>query len=308
MMSFLLFAVASVLAAFCSGSETAFSAAGRIQIAARGKRGARALWFMDKPSRYLATTLVGTNIGVVLTSSISHGWGVKLGGSWEVVFGFGTALFLLMFSEITPKQLALFRSNRLSVAAASPLYLFRTIMYPLIAAASAISNMVAGSGTSGRFFESREEVRGLLRSSGGRRGRLASSVLSMAEVSVASYSRELTDFPGVDSGVDKEQAVKVLIDSGENLILIWEEVGVTLVGAVKSSSLVRWNGEGSITRISVGLPYFDSRTVPLKVLSDLWRSGARAAVLLDDNRQPVKLVTAEMILTHLIPEYSDEQN
>ena len=306
MINFLLFAAASILAAFCSGSETAFSAAGRIQIAARGKRGERALWFMNKPSRYLATTLVGTNIGVVLTSSISHGWGVELGGSWEVVFGFGTALFLLVFSEITPKQLALFRSNRLSVAAASPLYLFRILMYPLIAAASAISNLVAGSGATGRFFESREEVRGLLRSAGGRRGRLAWSVLSMAEVAVGSYSRDLTDFPGVDSGVDKEQAVTVLMDSGENLVLVWEEVGVTLIGAVKRSSLVRWNGEGSITRISVGLPYFDSRTAPLKVLSELWRSGARAAVLLDDNRQPVKLVTAEMILTHLIPEQCDD--
>ena len=306
MISFLLFAAASILAAFCSGSETAFSAAGRIQIAARGKKGSRALWFMDKPSRYLATTLVGTNIGVVLTASISHGWGAELGGSWEVVFGFGTALFLLVFSEITPKQLALFRSNRLSVASASPLYLFRILMYPLIAAASAISNLVAGSGATGRFFESREEVRGLLLSSGGRRGRQASSVLSMAEVAVGSYSRELTDFPGVDSGVDKEQAVKVLMDSGENLVLIWEEVGVTLIGAVKRSSLVRWNGEGSITRISVGLPYYDSRTAPLKVLSELWRSGARAAVLLDDNRQPVKLVTAEMILTHLIPEQCDD--
>ena len=68
-----------MLAAFCSGSETAFSAAGKIQVAARGRKGARALWFMEKPSRYLATTLVGTNVGVVLTASISHGWGVEMG-------------------------------------------------------------------------------------------------------------------------------------------------------------------------------------------------------------------------------------
>ncbi|MCK5133139.1 MAG: DUF21 domain-containing protein [Candidatus Sabulitectum sp.] len=301
MISFLVFVGACALSAFCSGSETAFSAAGKIQVAARGRKGVRALWFLEKPSRYLATTLVGTNVGVVLTSSISHSWGAEMGGSWEVLFAFGTALFLLLFSEITPKQLALFRSNRLSVAAAPILYLFRMMMYPLIAAASGISSLVAGPGSSGRFFESRAEVRGLLRSSGGRRGRLASCVLSMAEASISTYSRELTDFPGVDSGVEKRQAVEVLLNSGENLVLVWEKVGVTLVGAVKSSSLVRWNGEGSITRISVGLPYFDERTAPLKVLSELWRSGAGAAVLLDDNSQPVSLITAEMILTHLIP-------
>ena len=305
MINLLVFLGASMLAAFCSGSETAFSAAGKIQVAARGRKGARALWFMEKPSRYLATTLVGTNVGVVLTSSISHGWGVEMGGVWGVLFALGTALFLLIFAEITPKQLALFRSNKLSVAAAPFLYLFRMIMYPLIAAASAISNKVAGSGSGERFFESRAEVRGLLRSSGGRKGILASSVLSMAETSVSVYSRKLTDFPGVDAGVEKKLALEVLLGSGENLILIWEETGVTLLGAVKSSALVRWDGEGSISKISVGLPYYQGRTAPLKVLSELWRSGARAAVLLDDNRQPDSLVTAEMILEHLLPEFAN---
>ncbi|MCK5786581.1 MAG: DUF21 domain-containing protein [Candidatus Sabulitectum sp.] len=306
MISVLLFLGACTLAAFCSGSETALSAAGRIQVAARGKRGARTLWFLEKPSRYLATTLVGTNVGVVLTSSISHRWGVELGGGWEIVFAFGTALFLLLFAEIIPKQLALFRSNRLSVAAAPFLYFFRMIMYPLIAAASGISTVVAGSGSGERFFESRTEVKSLLLSSGGRKGRLASSVLTMADSSVSNYSIKLEDFPGVDSGVSRSRALEVLLGSGENLLLVWEEVGVTLVGAVKSSTLVRWNGEGSITRISAGLPYVDGQTSPLKVLSELWRSATGAAVLLDNNRQPVNLITSEMILSHLVPEQSND--
>lgn len=307
MISFLVFMGACALSAFCSGLETAFSVAGRIQVAAQERRGVRALWFMEKPSRYLVTTLVGTNIGVVLTSTISHNWGAELGGVWEVVFAIGTALFLFLFSEIIPKQLALFRGNRLSVAAAPALYLFRIIMYPLIVAASGISRLVAGSDSSERLFESREEVRALLRSSGGRKGRLASSVIRMAETSVGTYSRELSDFPGVDSGVEKKQAVEVLLKSGDNMVLVWDKLGVTLVGAVKSSTLARWNGEGSITKISVGLPYFDKETTPLKVLSELWRSGAGAAVLLDDNRQPANLVTAEMILTRLIPEQTGDR-
>jgi len=305
MISFVVFAGACVLAAFCSGSETAFSAAGRIQVAARGRKGARALWFMERPSRYLATTLVGTNVGVVLTSSITHGWGVQLGDVWQVVFAFATAVFLLLFSEITPKHLALFRSSRMSVAAAPVLFVFRTVMYPLIAAASGISRLIAGDDTGGRFFESREEVRGLLCSAGGRKGRLASSVLSVAENSVSVYSKPLDEFPGVDSDVGKKRAVEILMASGENLILVWEKVGVTLSGSVKSSVLARWNGEGSITKISTGLPYFDGKSKSLKVLSVIWKSDAGAGILLDDNKQPESIITAEMILTHLIPEQAD---
>ena len=307
MISIFVFIGACALAAFCSGAETAFSGAGKIQVAARGGRsGTRALWFMEKPSRYLATTLVGTNIGVVLASNITHKWGADMGGVWEVLIASCAALFLLTFSEITPKQLALFRSIRFSVASSQLLYMFRMIMFPLIASASGISSLVAGSSSSGSYFESRAEVRGLLCSSGGRKGRLASSVLNMAHAGVSRYSQKLTDFPGVDSGAEKKLAVETIIDSRANLILVWEKVGVTLVGAVKASVLVRWNGEGSITRISVGLPYYDGRTSPLKVLSELWRSGAPAAVLLDDNRQPVNLITAEMILAHLIPEQTDD--
>lgn len=302
MISFLLFLGACTLAAFCSGSETAFSAAGRIQITARGAKGARALWFLKKPSRYLATTLVGTNIGVVLTSTVSHGWSAKMGDVWQILFAFGTATFLLLFSEITPKHLALVRSNKLVVVIAPVLYIFRIIMYPLVVSASAISNLIAGSKSSERFFESRAEVRGLLRSSGGGKGVLASSILNMAEVAVSMYSRKLKDFPGVNAGADKNTAVEELLHSGEDLILVWDNMGVTLIGVIKSSALVRWNGEGSITNIAVGLPYYDQQTTPLTVLSELWRSGGGVAVLMDENRQPVSLITAEIILSHLVPE------
>jgi len=302
--SILVYAAACVLAAVCSCSETAFSAAGRIRIAACGKQGSRALWFLEKPSRYLVTTLVGTNVGVVLASSIGHGWGAKMGGVWNLVFAFGTALFLLLFAEIIPKQLALFRSNRLSVASAPVLSFLRMALYPLIAAASGLSGLIAGTGNGERFFESREEVRGLLLSAGGRKGKLASGVISMADDPVDTYAKKLMEFPGVTSGASRDEAVKVLLESGEDFILVWEEIGVTLLGAVRGSALVRLDSEGSIARIASGLPYFDKYTPPLKVLSELWRSGAKAAVVLDDNGQPGNLVTAEMILNHLIPEVS----
>jgi putative hemolysin len=302
--SVLAYLAAFILATVCSGSETAFSAAGRIKIAAMGKKGARALWFLDKPSRYLATTLVGTNVGVVLASSISQQWGAEMGGAWTVILAFGTALFLLIFAEIIPKQLALFRSNRLAVASAFVLYCLRMALYPLIASASGLSNLIAGTGGTEQFFESREEVRGLLLSAGGRKGKLASGVIRMADDPVDTYAKKLTDFPGVTSGASRDEAVKVLQKSEEDFILVWEQTGVTLLGAVRGAVLVRWDNDGSITRISSGLPYFDKYTAALNVLSELWRSGAKAAVVLDENGQPGSLVTSEMILNHLIPEIS----
>lgn len=306
MSEFLIYLLACLLAAFCSGSETAFSAAGRIRITAMGRKGSRALWFLNRPSRYLVTTLVGTNVGVVLASSVGHSWGAELGGIWEYLFAFFTAVFLLVFAEVIPKQLALFRSDSVAAGSAPVLLVLRVILYPVIAAASAISGLIAGSGGEGRFFESRKEVNGLLLSAGGRQGKLASAVISMGEVPHQDYSCALKGFPGVSASCSRERAVRVLRDSGENFLLVWEKPGITLVGAVKGSKLMRWDGTGSITRLAKGLPYFDSDVPVLKMLPELWRSESPAAVLMDMRGQPGRLVTPSMILARMIPETASE--
>ncbi len=294
-----------VLSMFCSGSETAFSASSRVRVAASGKNNSRALWFLARPSRYLVTTLVGTNVGVVLTSSVAQGWGASLGGPWKFVLAFLTALFLLVFAEMVPKQLALFRSNAITMASAPVLNMIRIVLYPLIAAASFVSRLIAGPGGGGRFFESREEVKGLLVSSGGSQGHLASAVISLGHTGAGAFASPLSDYPSVVSGCTREEAIRVLRGSGRNFLLVWEEPGVTLTGAVRGAVLVRWNGEGSITSIVSGLPGFTRSYPALRILPELRRSGAVAAVILDERAQPAGLVTPGALLTHLIP---DEQN
>lgn len=300
------YAAACLLSAFCSGAETAFSVASRVRIAAAGRKAERAVWFLDEPSRYLVTTLVGTNVGVVLASNVSHAWGASLGGAWNLLFVFFTAVFILVFAEILPKQLSLFRSNSISVVSAPFLNLIRILLYPLIAAASFMSRLISGSPGQGRFFESREEIRGLLASSGGRQGKLASAVISLGNTGVGQYAETLEHFPSVDASCTKKEAVRVLNESGEDFLLVWEEPGATLLGSVRGSVLVRWDGRGSITGIASGLPYFGADFPALKTLPLLWRSGATAAVILDSRGQPWKLITPAVVLSHLIPEVEGE--
>lgn len=301
----LLYISAWVLSMFCSGTETAFSACSRVRVAASRKNSTRALWFLGKPSRYLVTILVGNNVAMVLASSIAQGWGASLGGAWKLVFAVFTALFLLVFAEMVPKQLALFRSNVITVASAPVLNVIRVMLYPLIAVASFVSRSISGDSEEGRFFESREEVKGLLVSSGGRQGHLASAVIALGHTGVGDFSRPLSDYPSVAAGCTRQEAVTVLRNSGRNFLLVWEEPGVTLTGAVRGAVLVRWNGEGSITSIVSGLPSYYPSYPALRILPGLRRSGAVAAVILDGMGQPSRLITPGAILTHLIP---DEQN
>ncbi len=108
-------------------------------------------------------------------------------------------------------------------------------------------------------------------------------------------------FPGIDSKASRAEAIDLLLASDDDFILVWEEFGVTLQGVVESSALMRWDGQGAISNIAIGLPSIEIKMSPLALLSLLWKSGTRAAILLDVNQQPEKLVTAESILNHLIP-------
>ncbi len=250
MSEIIVYLLACALAAFCSGTETAFSAAGRIRIAAKGRRGKPALWFLNRPARYLVTTLVGTNVGVVLASSIGHGWGAGRGELWEYISAFFTAVFLLVFAEVIPKQLSLFRSDTTAVLSAVPLRIIRYLLFPLIVLASSVSGLIAGRDKRGRFFESRKEVRGLLVSSGGEQGRLAAAVLAMSEAPFEEYSIPLNECPSVKTSAERNEAVGVLLDSGEGFLLVWEKKGSALAGIVRGTDLVRWDGTGAITRLS----------------------------------------------------------
>lgn len=95
-------------AAFYSGIETGVISIRRLRLRHRLRQGDRAAqklaFFLENPDRLLGTTLVGTNLCIVLASVIS----TRLAGQWmgvggQVLAGVVIALFLLIFGEYVPK-------------------------------------------------------------------------------------------------------------------------------------------------------------------------------------------------------------
>jgi len=117
------------------------------QIAGRGKRGARVAKLAENPNRFLAAAQVGVTVSGFLSAALGaerlgdyvipwlEGEGLSTGLSTTLsIIGVTLviAYFSLVFGELVPKRLALFRSEEISLASAGIIDVIAKIFRPVI--------------------------------------------------------------------------------------------------------------------------------------------------------------------------------
>ncbi len=113
-----------VATAFFAGTETAFVA--RLYRPGRGPFE----WWRQHPERIFATTLVGTNLSVILSSSVATEMAVEMWGTiGELYVTVILSIVVLIFCETLPKSVALKWNDLWSNLAAMPM----TVFYGLFA-------------------------------------------------------------------------------------------------------------------------------------------------------------------------------
>jgi putative hemolysin len=138
-------------AAFFAGIETGIISLNRMRLrhlAEKGDRDARILQnFIEQPDRLLGTTLVGTNLFIVMASVISADRGARLGHWGEVLTGITMTMVVLVFSEYLPK--AWFQSRPLKRCRpfAVPLRWSALLLRPLINGINWVTDWVIPSGS-----------------------------------------------------------------------------------------------------------------------------------------------------------------
>jgi len=148
LITLLLMVVLLLLKGFFSGSEIAFVSADRVRLrhrAAQGASGARmALRLLDRPTRLLTTTLLGTNIASIALTTVGTMLMVGLlGGEGElaalIIF---TPLFLVL-GEIVPKSIYQQKADNLTPIIAYPLTWLKAVLAPLVWIFSGLAGFAA---------------------------------------------------------------------------------------------------------------------------------------------------------------------
>ena len=160
-----------ILSAFFSGSETAFLSLERYRVkhlVATEVKGAKKVASMiARPERLLSTILLGNNLVNTAAAALGTALAIKFLG-WEqgiLVATIGVTIILLIFSETTPKTIAIRHAEKLSLSVARPIEIISWLLTPFVIVlswiASGLTRMVGGTPVS-RSLISDEEIRTMI--------------------------------------------------------------------------------------------------------------------------------------------------
>ena len=136
-----------VLSAIFSGTETAFISLTFIQEkdlqTGKGRTGKLAASLSKKPDILLSTILIGNNLVNIAASALTTATVIQYYGNYAVAYATGIlTLAVLIFAEITPKQIAMIHNETICRIMAYPIRGLTWIMFPLIFLINGISSVI----------------------------------------------------------------------------------------------------------------------------------------------------------------------
>lgn len=161
-----------ILQGLFSGSEIAFVSSSTLRLRHRmqrkDKKAKLAFELVSNPEKFLATTLVGTNLAVIISSSLATLFlietGVENSNMW-ITFLFTP--IVVIFAELVPKNIGRFYKERFSCVVSGTVKFFETIFFPLVLIIEKFSRslirLLVGKKRCRSVFVTKEEIKLILK-------------------------------------------------------------------------------------------------------------------------------------------------
>lgn len=135
-----------ILSFLFSATETAYTSLSEIQIkqlaASRGRAGRRLEKLYNRTESALTTLLIGNNIVNLAASALATTLTIELFGDKFIGVTTGIlTLIVLIFCEVTPKQIALVRNEQISLFMSAPLLVLSYVLWPVVFLITRISRL-----------------------------------------------------------------------------------------------------------------------------------------------------------------------
>jgi CBS domain containing-hemolysin-like protein len=315
-----------MMAAFFSGSETALVSINWIRLdhwLEKGRGSAKVLErFVADPHRMLGTTLVGTNIAVVMTSSlvswqlrrVLEGWS---GGVIGLVSTLIVAPAFLVLGEIIPKVVGRRHSDSITLKVVHPLRFFYFLLSPVILLTTGIAGAVLrpmGIGAQKwRKRLTKDQLRLLLTSEGEAAGavdeqetRLISGIFEFGLTTVGEVMVPRTDIVGVSSDSTVGEAVELVRAHGYSRLPVLSEDRDRIDGMVHSRDLLGMARDSAIADLVRAVPYMPETKTCDELFRELQARRQHMAAIVDEHGSLAGIVTLEDLLEELVGEIEDE--
>lgn len=240
-------ALCILLQAFFEGSEMSLISCNRLRIhhlAHKGSKRAKMVQaLLLRPENFLATTLVGSDLAVIIASSVASFIAMSYLEGYKALFSILVMWpVVLIFGEILP--MTIFRQYATMAApwAVIPLKVFRVILFPLVfiasLAARAVIFLLRGSQVSARAFASRQELlmlfeakkkEGILEE---KKQQMIFDIFDFGETTVQSIMVPLIDVVALPSKATVKEAKKLMASAGLSRISVYQERIDDIVGII----------------------------------------------------------------------------
>ena len=282
--------------------------------------------FLKEEGRFLGTTLVGTNISVIISSAVATNLAaVWLGANAALVSTLVMTTVILVFCEIIPKTIAAKSPERIALLNSRVLYLFSLIIKPVRNILNFLSKVfirlfvkdptkqpLDSVNIDESIFKSMVDV-------GSREGNI-----EPGERDLIHKAFRLDDIPVSDIMIPRDRVVAVPLGIGENGLLgLIEQKGYSrypvygkdideIFGFVHAKDLLRLRSdEHKRRRLSIKSilrkPIFISENRnALSVLLQFQKNKRHMGIVVDKLKKTTGMVTMEDILEELFGEIMDE--
>lgn len=321
----ILLAILLCLSGFFSAAETAFTSLSRLkvrQMEDEGMKGAHTVkYVLSNPKKLLGSILVGNNIVNIAATSISTSILLSIFGKDGVVIAtVAMTLFILLFGEITPKNIAANNPSKIAGHLASAIKFIMMILTPLVFIFNVMTNIIFRlfgiKDTDKSSIITEEDIKVLLNVAH------EESVLEMEEREIINNVFEFGDMQAKHAMVQRIDMVAIDIeDSYDEIIDIFKEDKLSrmpvyketiddIVGILNIKDLMFMSQE-EIDNFKVEdfmrEPYFTYEFKKItQLLEDMKTERAHIAIVLDEYGGTAGLLTIEDLVEVLVGDIEDE--
>jgi putative hemolysin len=315
------------LAGFASAAETALTALGRLTARSMEERNtpaSRAVAYLrHDPSLFLSTILIINSAALIIASSmgtllLTH----NLPSPWgEVAATVGISILVLVFAELTPKNIAVRRPERAALFLARPVRVASIVLRPIIVilggTVAAIMKVLGQGGYNKpmpliteeelREIVSVSEAEGVLEEE---EHDMIRGIFEFGETTVGEVKVPRVDMVALPVTTPLMEALDVILQQGHSRIPVFDESIDNIVGILYDKDVLKYirSNQEDVSLRDVVRPALytpESKRVG-ELFRELQTKKVHIAIVLDEYGGTDGIVTLEDLLEEIVGEIQDE--
>ncbi len=328
----LILVILLILSAFFSSAETALTTANKIRLRAlaeeKNNAAKRVLKLVEEPSKMLSAILICNNVVNLSASSFSTTYAFsicqRLGLQQSASIGAGIAtgiltVLILIFGEITPKNLATRNTEKLALFYSRPILFFTNILTPVIFIVNQFSRFLlfimridtskkesAITEDELRTFVDVSHEEGVIESE---ERQMITNIVDFGDSLAKDVMIPRMDITMVDSAISYEELLTVFTENKFARLPVYEETIDNIIGIINLKDFVFYKGNKENldikTLIREAHVTYEYKNVA-ELFMEMKKDSIPMTIVLDEYGALAGLITIEDLIEEIVGELRDE--